>query len=86
MLSRWDEEANGFYVVECDIIRAEYDLPQGWLSESIVARTICGDLPSISETQQTATATLERDCVLWLTDCAAWAKLKKNEPDVASLY
>lgn len=77
------ERADGFYLVERGIIRAEYDLPQGWLCESIVAGTTCGELPFFSETQRTANALVERDCVVWLMDCESWVKLQKDEPDVA---
>ena len=77
------EEANGFYLVERGMLRAEYDLPQGWLCESIVAGTTCGELPFFSETDRTATAQVERDCVVWLMDKEGWRKLEKEQPDIA---
>ncbi|POR39526.1 Uncharacterized protein TPAR_00271 [Tolypocladium paradoxum] len=77
------EQANGFYLVERGILRAEYDLPQGWLCESIVAGTTCGELPFFSETERTATAQVDMDCVVWLMDRDCWEKLQRNEPDVA---
>ena len=83
VLFRRDEEATGFYLVESGILRAEYDLPQGWLCESIVAGTTCGELPFFSETPRTATAVVERDCVIWLMDDVSWRKLQKDRPDVA---
>lgn len=83
VLFRRGEEATGFYLVERGIVRAEYDLPQGWLCESIVAGTTCGELPFFSETERTATAFVERDCVVWQMDCEAWKKLQKDEPEVA---
>ncbi|KAG6014997.1 hypothetical protein E4U54_004463 [Claviceps lovelessii] len=82
-LFRRGEQANGFYLVERGIVRAEYDLPQGWLCESIVAGTTCGELPFFSETKRTATALVERDCVVWLMDCESWKRLQKEEPEVA---
>lgn len=82
-LFRRGEPATGFYLVERGIVRAEYDLPQGWLCESIVAGTTCGELPFFSETERTATALVERDCVVWLMDCDSWEKLQKEEPEVA---
>jgi SulP family sulfate permease len=82
-LFRRGELASGFYLVEGGIIRAEYDLPQGWLCESIVAGTTCGELPFFSETDRTATAQVERDCVVWLMDRDQWAKLQKEEPDIS---
>ncbi|KAJ4314329.1 hypothetical protein N0V84_008973 [Fusarium piperis] len=82
VLFRRGEEANGFYMVERGIVRAEYDLPQGWLCESIVAGTTLGELPFFSETDRTATAVVERDCVVWLMDRDNWAKIQKQEPDV----
>ncbi|KAL8295419.1 hypothetical protein RB597_008688 [Gaeumannomyces tritici] len=83
VLYRQREPATGFYLVESGIIRMEYDLPQGYLCESIVAGTTCGELPFFSETNRTATAVVERDCVVWLIDREGWDKLQKEESDVA---
>lgn len=83
VLYRQGEPATGFYLVESGIIRMEYDLPQGYLCESIVAGTTCGELPFFSETNRTATAIVERDCVVWLIDRDGWDKLQKEESDVA---
>ncbi|QUC18398.1 uncharacterized protein UV8b_02639 [Ustilaginoidea virens] len=83
VLFRRGEPATGFYLVERGIVRAEYDLPQGWLCESIVAGTTCGELPFFSETERTANALVERDCVVWLMDCESWKKLQKDQPEVA---
>ncbi|KAM0564173.1 hypothetical protein ACHAPJ_000382 [Fusarium lateritium] len=82
VLFRRGEQANGFYLVERGIVRAEYDLPQGWLCESIVAGTTLGELPFFSETDRTATAVVERDCVVWLMDRDQWARIQKKEPEV----
>ena len=82
-LFRRGETAKAFYLIESGILRAEYDLPQGWLCESIVAGTTCGELPFFSETDRTATTVTERDCVVWMMDEEGWAKLQKDEPDVA---
>ncbi|KAK3341395.1 sulfate transporter family-domain-containing protein [Lasiosphaeria hispida] len=83
ILFRRGERADGFYLLESGILRAEYDLPQGWLFESIVAGTTCGELPFFSETDRTATCAVERDCVLWLMDKKNWDKLQREEPEVA---
>lgn len=82
ILFRRGESANGFYMLERGIIRAEYDLPQGWLCESIVAGTTCSELPFFSETDRTATAVVERDCVVWLMDREQWAKIQIEQPEV----
>jgi SulP family sulfate permease len=79
---RCGEQANGFYLVERGIIRAEYHLPQGRLCESILAGTTCGELPFFSETELTATAVVERDCVVWRMDQDQWTKIQKEEPEV----
>jgi sulfate permease, SulP family len=83
VLFRRGERADGFYLLEAGILRAEYDLPQGWLFESIVAGTTCGELPFFSETNRTATCVVERDCVVWQMDRESWAKMQKEEPEVA---
>jgi SulP family sulfate permease len=83
VLYRQGDAANGFFLVESGIIRMDYDLPQGYLCESIVAGTTCGELPFFSETNRTATAIVERDCVVWLIDREGWARLQKEELDVA---
>ncbi|WYZ34897.1 hypothetical protein EsH8_I_001173 [Colletotrichum jinshuiense] len=77
------EPAKGFYLVEKGILRADYDLPQGSLTESIVAGTTCGELPFFSETDRTATVTVDRDCVAWRMDKEGWERLQKDQPDVA---
>lgn len=82
VLFRRGEQANGFYLLERGIVRAEYDLPQGWLCESIVAGTTLGELPFFSETDRTATAVVERDCVVWLMDRDQWARIQKKEPEI----
>lgn len=83
VLFRRGERAERFYLVEAGILRAEYDLPQGWLFESIVAGTTCGELPFFSETDRTATCVAERDCVVWAMDRESWERLQTEEPDVA---
>jgi SulP family sulfate permease len=83
VLFRRGERAESFYLLQSGILRAEYDLPQGWLLESIVAGTTCGELPFFSETNRTATCVVERDCVVWLMDKENWERLQKEEPDVA---
>jgi SulP family sulfate permease len=83
VLFRRGEQADGFYLVERGILRVEYDLPQGFLCESIMAGTTCGELPFFSETSRTATATVDRDCVVWLMDNEGWTKLQKQEPEIA---
>jgi SulP family sulfate permease len=83
VIFRRGEQATGFYLVERGIIRAEYDLPQGSLFESIVAGTTCGELPFFSETNRTATAQVEQECVVWLMDKEGWGKLQANEPEIA---
>ncbi|KAL2167246.1 hypothetical protein VTG60DRAFT_1570 [Thermothelomyces hinnuleus] len=83
VLFRRGERAEAFYLIESGILRAEYDLPQGWLFESIVAGTTCGELPFFSETNRTATCVVEREALVWVMDRESWARLQKEEPDVA---
>lgn len=75
--------ANGFYLLDSGILRAEYDLPQGKYYESIVAGTTCGELPFFSETDRTATVQAERDCVVWVMEKENWEKLQRKDGDVA---
>lgn len=84
VLFRAGEPATGFYLIESGMLRAAYDLPQGWLYECIAAGTTCGELPFFSETPRTATVSAERDSVVWLMDREGWEALQKIEPDVAS--
>ncbi|KAK9455497.1 sulfate transporter family-domain-containing protein [Dipodascopsis uninucleata] len=65
-------EADGFYVVESGILKAEYHLESGYLSEAIVAGTTAGELPFFSDTQRTASLIVERDAVVWRLTRAAW--------------
>ncbi|KKA28253.1 hypothetical protein TD95_005139 [Thielaviopsis punctulata] len=77
------DPTDGFYIVEKGIIRIEYNLPQGFLSECIVAGTTCGELPFFSETPRTASAVVERDCTIWVLSVDGWEKMQKQEPEVA---
>ncbi|KAI1823976.1 sulfate transporter family protein [Xylaria intraflava] len=77
------EEANGFYLLESGQLHAEYDTPQGLLSEPIVQGTTCGELPFFSETDRTATVSTIRDCVVWVMDTENWNRLQEEEKDVA---
>jgi SulP family sulfate permease len=78
------ESANGFYLLQEGILRADYQLPQGRYFESIVAGTTCGELPFFSETERTATVTAERDSVAWLLDREGWEHLQEQDPEVAN--
>ena len=58
-------------------------LPQGKLTELIVAGTTCGELPFFSGTQRTSTTSADRDCIVWMLDEDRWQDIQKNQPDVA---
>ncbi|TGJ81782.1 hypothetical protein E0Z10_g6983 [Xylaria hypoxylon] len=77
------EEANGFYLLEAGELHAEYETPQGHLSEPIVQGTTCGELPFFSETTRTATVRAVKDCVVWVMDTDSWNRLQDEEKDVA---
>ncbi|KAI2635297.1 sulfate transporter family protein [Xylaria nigripes] len=77
------EEATGFYLLEKGELHAEYETPQGYLSEPIVQGTTCGELPFFSETTRTATVRAVKDCVVWVMDTTSWNKLQDEERDVA---
>ncbi|KAI1779913.1 sulfate transporter family protein [Hypoxylon cercidicola] len=77
------EAANGFYLLERGELRADYETPQGRLSEPIVQGTTCGELPFFSETDRTATVIAIRDCVVWVMDTENWERLQSEENEVA---
>ncbi|KAI2629816.1 sulfate transporter family protein [Hypoxylon sp. NC1633] len=77
------ESANGFYLLERGELRADYETPQGRLSEPIVQGTTCGELPFFSETNRTATVTSVKDCVAWVMDTENWDRLQREENEVA---
>ncbi|KAI0890036.1 sulfate transporter family protein [Annulohypoxylon maeteangense] len=77
------ETANGFYLLERGELRADYETPQGRLSEPIVQGTTCGELPFFSETNRTATVVAVKDCVVWVMDTEKWEKLQSEESEVA---
>ncbi|KAI1082783.1 sulfate transporter family protein [Whalleya microplaca] len=77
------EPANGFYLLERGELRADYETPQGRLSEPIVQGTTCGELPFFSETNRTATVVAVKDCIAWVMDMEHWAKLQREEDEVA---
>ncbi|KAI0842007.1 sulfate transporter family protein [Hypoxylon sp. FL0890] len=77
------EPANGFYLLERGELRADYETPQGRLSEPIVQGTTCGELPFFSETNRTATVVAVKDCVVWVMDKENWERLQNEENEVA---
>lgn len=77
------EPANGFYLIETGELRADYETPQGRLSEPIVQGTTCGELPFFSSTDRTATVSAVKNTVVWVMDTDKWVKLQKEEPEVA---
>jgi sulfate permease, SulP family len=76
------ELANGFYLLERGELRADYETPQGRLTEPIVQGTTCGELPFFSRTDRTATVTVVRDCVVWVMDTENCERLRREENDV----
>ncbi|KAI1088560.1 sulfate transporter family protein [Rostrohypoxylon terebratum] len=77
------ETAKGFYLLERGELRADYETPQGRLSEPIVQGTTCGELPFFSETNRTATVVAVKDCVVWVMDTEKWEKLQSEQKEVA---
>ncbi|KXT17777.1 hypothetical protein AC579_3619 [Pseudocercospora musae] len=78
------DTADGFYLLQSGILRAEYSLEQGNYHESIVAGTTCGELPFFSETERTCTVYAEGDHnVAWLLTSEKWKELQKNDIEVA---
>jgi SulP family sulfate permease len=67
------------YLLESGILRASYDLEQGVLVETIVAGTVCGELPFLSETKRSARVQAERDSVAWRLDKEGWQKIGELE-------
>ncbi|KAK9462636.1 sulfate transporter family-domain-containing protein [Lipomyces oligophaga] len=60
-----DTNSKAFYIVESGILKAENDYEQGHFTEAIVPGTTAGELPFFSETERTATMTVERDAIVW---------------------
>ncbi|RKF74887.1 Uncharacterized protein C24H6.11c [Golovinomyces cichoracearum] len=79
---RCGDKAEGFFLLQQGIMRADYDLPQGHLSENIIAGTTFGELPFFSETAQTATVVAECDCITWLVGREEWIALQESEPKI----
>ena len=82
LYSRGDS-ADGFFLLEAGILKAEYNLPQGQFSELIVAGTTCGELPFFSGTSRTSKTTAERDCSIWTLNDENWKALQKDDPTLA---
>lgn len=66
-------------MLESGVLRATYDLEHGILIETIVAGTVCGELPFLSETKRSARVLAERDCVAWKLDREGWRKILEME-------
>lgn len=84
ILYKREEMADGFYLLQSGMLKAEYILPQlGKFSELIVEGTTCGELPFFSGTKRTATTSAERDCVTWMLNQARWEELQRSQPKIA---
>ncbi|KAL8633576.1 hypothetical protein Q9189_000729 [Teloschistes chrysophthalmus] len=84
LLYRREEVADGFFLLEQGMLKAEYILPHlGRFSEFIVEGTTCGELPFFSGTKRTSTTSAERDCVAWMLSQVQWEELQRKQPNVA---
>ncbi|KAL8771192.1 MAG: hypothetical protein Q9209_003363 [Squamulea sp. 1 TL-2023] len=84
ILYKREEMADGFFLLESGMLKAEYMLPQlGKFSELIVEGTTCGELPFFSGTKRTSTTSAERDCVTWMLNQSRWEELQRRQPDIA---
>lgn len=84
ILYKREEMADGFFLLESGMLKAEYILPQlGKFSELIVEGTTCGELPFFSGTKRTSTTSAERDCVTWMLSQQKWEELQRTQPDIA---
>lgn len=84
LLYQREEVADGFFLLERGMLKAEYILPQlGRFSEFIVEGTTCGELPFFSGTNRTSTTSAERDCVTWMLSQVQWEELQRKQPIVA---
>ncbi|KAL8719707.1 MAG: hypothetical protein Q9225_003307 [Loekoesia sp. 1 TL-2023] len=84
ILYKREEMADGFFLLESGMLKAEYILPQlGKFTELIVEGTTCGELPFFSGTKRTSTTSAERDCVTWMLNQASWEEMQRNQPDIA---
>ena len=84
ILYKREEMADGFFLLENGMLKAEYILPQlGKFSELIVEGTTCGELPFFSGTKRTSTTSAERDCVTWMLNQDRWEELQRDRPEVA---
>ena len=77
------DQANGFYLLESGMLKAQYDRPQGKYSEVIVAGTTCGELPFFSDEKRTSTTYAEKDCITWILYDKVWEKIKDQHKDVS---
>jgi len=73
------DESKELYLLESGILRAVYDLEHGVLIETIVAGTVCGELPFLSETKRSAKVSAEQDCVAWKLDREGWKKIQEMD-------
>jgi SulP family sulfate permease len=73
-----------FWLIEDGVVRADHVLEQGSYAERIVAGTTCGELPFLSGTKRTATASTETEVTAWIMEQDEWDRLWKEEPEVAT--
>ncbi len=83
ILYQSDDPADGFYLLETGILKAQYLLPQGSFTEVIVAGSTCGELPFFSDTKRTSMVLAERESVAWVLRPGRWTEMQRKEPDIA---
>ena len=84
ILYRREEVADGFFLLESGILKAEYMLPQLANSRNSSWRgRLAGNYPSSPEPNETSTTRAERDCVTWMLNQSRWEELQRSQADVA---
>lgn len=78
-----NDPANGFYLLETGMLKAEYKLKQKKFSELILQGTTCGELPFFSSTKRTSVTSAESDCVTWVLTSENWADLQEKHSEIA---
>ncbi|GAA95269.1 hypothetical protein E5Q_01925 [Mixia osmundae IAM 14324] len=85
ILWRAGDPADGFFLIESGMLRAEYDYAplaamdrHGHMTESMLPGTVAGELTFLSGSKRNTTVTAERDAVLWRMDSAASEALEED--------
>jgi SulP family sulfate permease len=88
VLWKQGDAADGLYVIGAGVLRATYRFAAHTpvITESMVSRTLAGELSGLAGLARNATVVVERDAILWRLDADALRRLEAERPELARTF